>query len=525
VPLLPSEKNNAVEWLYSGLPFYKDFPGDIPWMDWMPFLAWWFAFFLPFFFLMFAISVVLRKQWVERERLIFPLVQVPLAMIQAEDRREVVNRFFKNKLMWLGFAIPVLIDAYNSLHHYWEFFPVMRTGWTVREIFGFHTVRFTLNWPLMGFTYLINLDIGFSLWFFSWVKQFAADLFTWMGWSLGERDYYSGTSPSVSHFCMGAIIAMVCINFWMARRHLTDVFRKAFVGAKEVDDSGETMSYRAAVIGGLACFLWMWLWLVIAGMRWWLPPLVIGVAFFIFIAVTRLAVEGGVPVAQTPYIPQSFIPRLIGTSALGSQSIVALGLCFAWISDVRVFLLPFFSHSVRIADAVKMKRRSLSWVMMGTVFVGLVVTTVTIFLLCYREGGINLNRWFFVGGAQWPPKYAYKFITQPVTAENGKFGIRWATTVGGGAFMAFLMLMRQRLIWWPLHPLGLPFNIAHWGWTSIIYAWAIKAVVLKYGGVRLFRHLRPAFLGLILGQFTSAGFWFVMDVITGVQSGHVLYNM
>ena len=43
--------------------------------------------------------VILRKQWIERERLIFPLAQLPLEMTK--------KSFFKNKLMWLGFADEV----------------------------------------------------------------------------------------------------------------------------------------------------------------------------------------------------------------------------------------------------------------------------------------------------------------------------------------------------------------------------------------------------------------------------------
>jgi hypothetical protein len=525
IPLLPSEENGAIKFMFEGLPSDKRVPGDIPWGDWVKPMAWWFAFFGPFFFLMFGLCVILRRQWMDRERLVFPLVQVPLAMIQAEDRRERVNAFFKNRMMWFGFAVPVLLDAYNSLNLYWPFFPPMERAWTVRDIFGFHKIQFILNWPLMGFTYLINLDIGFSLWFFGWLKQFVADLVTWLGWTLGERDFYSAESPSVSHFCMGAILAMVAIQLWMARRHLADVFRKAFVSAADVDDRGETVSYRTALIGSLVCFVWIIVWLSLTGMAWWVALLVVVLAFAIFLGITRLAIEGGVPVAQTPFIPQSFIPRLIGTSVLGDQGIVMMGMCFAWISDLRVFLLPFFAHSVRLADSVNMRRRPLSWVMMLTVVVALLVTVVTIFMLSYANGGINLNQWFFVGGAQWPGRYAAKFITEPVTAENGQFGVKWTITAGGGVFMAFLMFMRQRFLWWPLHPLGLPFNIPDWGWTSIFYAWVIKSVALKYGGVRLYQRLKPTFLGLILGQFTSAGFWFLMDIATNIRSGHVLYNM
>ena len=81
--------------------------------------------------------------------------------------------------------------------------------------------------------------------------------------------------------------------------------------------------------------------------------------------------------------------------------------------------------------------------------------------------------------------------------------------------------MRYTFLWWPLHPLGLPFSIP--GWTSVMLAWIVKSLILKYGGVKLFQKLKPLFLGLILGQFLSAGAWFLLDMVFA-KYNHVLYN-
>ena len=55
----------------------------------------------------------------------------------------------------------------------------------------------------------------------------------------------------------------------------------------------------------------------------------------------------------------------------------------------------------------------------------------------------------------------------------------------GGAFTAFLMIMQRNFIWWPFHVGGYALG-ASWGmihvWTSIIVGWALKGVILKYGG-------------------------------------------
>jgi hypothetical protein len=51
---------------------------------------------------------------------------------------------------------------------------------------------------------------------------------------------------------------------------------------------------------------------------------------------------------------------------------------------------------------------------------------------------------------------------------------------------------------------------------------ASRILFLKYGGVILYKRLRPFFLGLILGQISGSGFWSVIDYITG-GSGNIIY--
>ena len=96
----------------------------------------------------------------------------------------------------------------------------------------------------------------------------------------------------------------------------------------------------------------------------------------------------------------------------------------------------------------------------------------------------------------------------------------------GASVMGLLMFMRQRFLWWPLHPLGFPVALTwplRYDWFAIFIAWLAKSLVLRYGGVRLYRILLPFFLGLILGEFFISGFWSIVDGITGV-SGHVIFD-
>ena len=82
-------------------------------------------------------------------------------------------------------------------------------------------------------------------------------------------------------------------GLWVGREHLYNVARKAFFNAPDVDDSDEVLSYRGAVLGMVLSIGVMVFWLWRSG----IPPLAICVflfiAFVIFIALTRVVVEGG----------------------------------------------------------------------------------------------------------------------------------------------------------------------------------------------------------------------------------------
>ncbi len=84
--------------------------------------------------------------------------------------------------------------------------------------------------------------------------------------------------------------------------------------------------------------------------------------------------------------------------------------------------------------------------------------------------------------------------------------------------MALLMWARQRLAWWPLHPIGFPIgaNAMKDGvWFSIFLAWLIKIGILRFGGASLYQRSQAFFLGLIAGQVLCSGAWLVIDYFTG----------
>ena len=146
---------------------------------------------------------------------------------------------------------------------------------------------------------------------------------------------------------MGALIVLVIFTLWVGRSHFKDVLRKAFFNAADVNDDDEILSYRVAVWGALLSLGFAGVWLWQSGM----PPLVAALfllsAFAIFVAMTRIVAESGVPEARTPMMPQSFVTAGIGTSAVGETGITALGFTFAWATELRIVVMTSAAHALK----------------------------------------------------------------------------------------------------------------------------------------------------------------------------------
>ena len=509
----------AVEYFFEGLPEGMALPWDI----WLEPLLYWCAFIGAFFWVSICMMVILRRQWVEHEKLVYPLVQVPLAMIQGDERHSAIKPFFKNWIMWIGFAVPFLIGTLNALHNYYPFIPHISSTFTEMRLFrNAASLRLDLNIALIGFAYMLSRDVALGFWLFFLLSTFQRGAFNLLGIQSEESlsRFANSVGPYLAHQAMGAMIALVLANLWMARGHLRQVLRKAFQGAADVDDADEVISYRTAVWGLLIGLAVMGAWLWKSGFPLWVVPVFLFAVVVIFMAITRAVTEGGISIIRTPLTPADFVISGLGTSVLGATGLVGVAFTYVWAANIRIFFMPCFANALKLAEEIRGSRRSLLWAVVVGVSVTIIGSVWSVMTLSYKYGGINLNGFWFVG----VPRNAFSYIApkfaDPVLASWSG----WAFTGLGAVLMAVLSYVRYRFVWWPVHPLGFAtstFFIMNWVWFSVFLAWSLKTLILKYGGAAGYERTRPFFLGLIMGQIFVAGMWLVIDHFTG-KTGNVL---
>ena len=514
------------EWLVVGDPvavkhFYEGLPSGtpIPWGAWARPLTAWSVFLFSLYGVMISIAVIIRRRWMDEERLVYPLVQVPLALTRQDERA--VPPLLRNGLLWVGFGLAVAVGSMKGIHHYYNFMPTIVMNTSVPMFRDLVSVPIMLSFAAVGLTWFVNLEISFGLWLFALLAIVEQGVFAILGISSTEHVSVYGTpsSPFLAHQGIGALLIFVVAGLWGARRHLAAVARKAWTG-HGVDDSGEMMSYRAASILFLAGTVVMIVWLWLSGIPLLLAVGLLGVAMAIFFALTRIVVEGGVAAARSPMIASTFIVSGVGAPLVGTAGLVAMAFTYIWHGDVRTFVMASTANGLKLVDGVR-RTRALLWALVLAVVVALVASAVTILYLAYTHGGINLHTWFFGAGARAP----FEFIANKLTTEPGVQWGGWLFKGIGAGVMALLMWLRHHFLWWPLHPLGFTICTVSYIvariWFSFFLAWLLKLVVLKYGGPLLYRRATPLFMGLVLGQFCNAGFWILIDAATGSTGNHI----
>ena len=109
-------------------------------MAWAGPVFMWCCFILALGSVMICMNVVLRKQWMENEKLSYPLVQLPIAMTKDGGTLE----FFRNKPFWIGIVAGSSLDLWNGLATLYPNLPLI----PVRHDYGPHDLgQFFQSYP------------------------------------------------------------------------------------------------------------------------------------------------------------------------------------------------------------------------------------------------------------------------------------------------------------------------------------------------------------------------------------------
>jgi len=514
--LVPANEGNAMGFFYEGLPSGE----SIPWAVWITPLCWWFTFIVAGLIASICLAAVFRRQWTERERLIFPLARVPVDMVTEANPRGLLPFIMANRLFWIGFSIPFIILCWNIVGFFHPTFPAFEFiyGKWLRLGRAFPHLYNRINFYVIGFGYLAPVDVLFSIWFFHILALVQIGIYNRLGVQVGPPSEWSNTWALVNLQGCGGYIFLGLWFLWVSRRHLRDVLAKAWDPSHPADDSQEFVSYRTAVVGFVVCLAYMLAFLYKAGMSMDIIAIYVVLAFLFTIVYAKVVAESGLVFFGWAFSPQQFAIFCTGSAVLSPMSMTATTV--SWVRGL--FGCCELTHMAKMADNVRTSKGKLAVAICVASIVGTIVSLWFAMHLAYRDGAYNTQHWTYI----WGNRGSYQNLVGKLKTPVGPDWEKMSLVGIGGVFTGFLTFMRYRFTWWPLHPVGFTMAtmwIIRISAVSIFIVWLFKSIFIRLGGLRLAKKAEPFFIGLLCGYTMAVAIGFVVDLIWFPMQGHRLY--
>jgi len=495
-------------------------PGDVvPWDAWLAPLFTWGVLLLFLWLFLIGLALIVFPQWRRNERLPFPLLNVYNSLIEEPEEGHTFARLFRTPAFWWGVGMVFFLLLLRGMSKYfpgqippipleWDLSPYMSappwnrlpTRIRINQIF----------FAFVGVAYFMPVRISFSIWFFTVVYGIyqALAITYW-------PPYYGA---SVEYQRSGATIVGTLFILWLGRAHWLRVVRTMFRRAESEDDVRDRRAGYMFFAGVAGMFGWL-VWVGVQPM-WALFFICIG--FMVSIMVTRIVAETGMPFVRIQAIYPEQFAEMVPASWVSPHSILFCGFISMFFQLAsRTSVTAMAAHALGLGeDEPPRTQARTGLLMLGALVVGLLICGGAHLYFAYNYDltldGNTVNPWGFTRltgvhrqlvqhlRGNWPASKPY-------------------SPVGHIAFGAGLagLLQYLSLAWprWPLHPIGLVLVFSYYAneaWVSIFIGWALKKLVIAYGGSHFYRRAQPFFIGLIVGHALGLILWSVVPAILGL---------
>jgi hypothetical protein len=476
--------------------------------EWLLPLCYWSAIICLFVLGSLLLVNLFGEQWVRRERLTFPLVQLPIAMTGA-------GAFWRNRLAWLGMALAGVLESINFVNYLWPSVPTVwlkarripaveaaAPPWNGLQLFAIAFFPF-----MIGVGFLLTLEASLSCWLFYLLGKAANIACIAAGFRGGTEGW--ARLPFLQEQGSGAMLGLVAAAIWVARRPLWEALKRAAPAGQT-----DLVSPRPSLIGFGLVVVALVVMSATAGLRVGIAAALFVLYFAFALAIARVVAETG---AGWTIIGRNY-PHDLVISALGTRAFSGRGLAVFAFTDWfdRDFRDTPATH---VLAALKMRRetgiraRQLLSGMLVALVVGLISSLWAHLHIYYTYGAATAKvRGWYTAVGQDPYLRLANWVSYPLQPDWYGLG----ASAFGAVAAVLLGIARQRFPGLPLHPIG--YAIANtpsmdYLWMPFLIAWLLKLLVLRYGGIKLYHKLVPLALGVILGDLAVPALWGIYGTI------------
>ena len=504
----------AIKYFFEGLPEGQ----PVPWAHWVVPITAWTVFGLLLYAQYYCVAILLRKRWVDEERLTFPLAQVPLTIL-ADERPSLASPLFRSPIFWMGFGGVFLLHSLNSLHQYFGFIPGIKLtaipigqNLMVRPWDALQSVQIYVCFSMIGLAYLISGEVAISLWGFYWFYQVQGVVLRAYGVEVGGSPGQFNAITFWRGQELGGFVALGAFILWSARHQ---VLAGARVFSKR--DEADPMPPGWAAVGVMVTMVLAVFWSAAAGMQWGVALVLLTFILLAMACLARLTCAGGLVQVDVPYMPSDVFNFAVGSTALtpGTQAIMHFQQTTWWTLWASA-PLPLFMDTLRISQGTRLQARRLTFVIALAALAAIAGGYFCQMKLAYMHGGVNLNKDIFSDMPTWNISRLRGAVEAGIPINK----LHLWSALGGLVVTAALIHLQRNYLWWPVSPVGYLMGTStsfQAIWFSVLLGWAASALIRRFSGLHGYRRLRPFFLGLVLGEFVTAGVWIAIDGLTGVR--------
>ena len=554
----------------------RDVWRTIPWPIWRRPMILWGLLFVTLFLLLMCLAEWLRRKWIARENLAFPLVDVADHIIRHDSRLEVAEdlqqpeprKHLFNGVFLLGLGLGFVWLTVEAVAHYglvqmdkgYIYLDLSKVAFQTGALRALDRIYIVISPIIVGLAFLVSLEVSFSIWMtfvlwkvVFWVVKLADpnikdSIYT--GWSGGRTYPFAMEQFLGACVCFGAVLLYK--SWRVGRQHGQAPLGDPFIPPK--------LNLAGLIV----------LPLVAAGLLWHLGitniPLLLlagGLLLAQTIVAARVRAETGLPTQHCTY-EFTKLPLVFGLTGLTGAKVYTLFITVAFLPVSLLFrTLPQLLENMELARRCRLKLRTVAVSAFLAFAVALGVGMVCFMVGSYYKGTTFWVEWNGLGGqrpgnfatARYPLWVSHFLGEQGLDKYTSPHWIRVVFMLIGFTIFGMLMLLRKHFLRFPLHPVGyivvmLSFYYA-WVtpyfkgdgtanletctlWGSVLVAWGVKKLIIKYGGMNTYRRAKPLFIGLVVGAVVCVFAFNILDLVCsmvaenrlshGLEVGDLLKN-
>lgn len=506
--LMPQDEMVAMRfWMGSG--------DGVPWGAWIMPIILWTLFGLVVMYVFACVANLVRDYWTHKEHLGYPLT---LPVLQTFSKTSYMESLWNNRLALAGVGVSAVMGTFGIIHSYFSAVPAFSLTVNLGEFLNEGAWSALADYPEwftfgfspfhVGIAYLLPLNVSFSLWFFALFYKLTNVGMNAVGY------YNHHPQPGLLFWswagtirAAGAFVTLAMFALWRARHSIADIVGCAMGKSANEQDSNPGLSSRAIVFGGLASLLF-----IVAFMKVFvgIPVYIMGTLLFCFLSYTlafaRFRAEAGYPSSLFAQLASNeFTMTLLGPSFF-NEGARGIGLIYNWSFTTSGAVPAWLLEGYSMADAVKLKRRTITYSVLIAFVVAFVVGFVAFLSLAYNYGAMNFGNDNITRAAGYNAWGVYDTKLRQHEAGQAEYYFEspwFLNMLWGSAVTVFLSLMYSKYVWWPLNPIGYACGLTPAMpaiWSYFLLGWLVKFLVARYGGFGNVKTLYPLFIGFIVGS-------------------------